>query len=426
MAILFTAAPLASAFTTDEGRKTMQSDGSYADTAAAVVAARTKAQDGWVLTVGEPGGSYTWPSQLVVDVRQDFTIQGASSANPTKINSTFAGWAGIYINAGTNKLFRMRNFSFAGWKASGRFIQIDGTGECFHLSNLQIDTAGTISVGWLWLSAAFTTGGEGPFGLIDHCTLNGYATVWIRQNRGSPDTDCANDHRLTWGTRKSVFIEDCTFNGSSSGSPSFLTDGTQAAKLVARHNTLNNAVVGWHGRDSGGTAGADYKHGFLAGEVYNNTYNVTRGMGVPLVMIRSGTALIWGNQLNVSGAGTVSTGAQLQTLCASGDYVNCLNASDGSPMRAPLQYPADYPDRQQAGLPQPVRAWSNGNPGAIRWGWVVGDSSFTAQNREYFVSNDDSAKPAGYTPFTYPHPLQSAGQTPRPSPPTNVRVQPGQ
>ena len=50
----FVAAPIASGFTTDAAKKALTSDGSYADTVAAVGAARSKGEDGWVLTVGEP------------------------------------------------------------------------------------------------------------------------------------------------------------------------------------------------------------------------------------------------------------------------------------------------------------------------------------------------------------------------------------
>ena len=418
----FGTAPTASAFTTDAAKKTMVSDGSFGDTAAAIAAAKGKNEDGWVLTVGEPGGTYTWPNQMVINLGRDFTIQGASSTVPTTIKSTFNGPIGIWVDAGVNKVFTMKNFHLTGWSSSGRLMEIVGTGECFRLTNLTV-TQSYESTNWLWIADPSEVGkGDGPFGLIDHCTFNGYPAPFIRQNRSSSDANWPNNHKITWGTRKAVFIEDCTYNGSPTGAPSAATDGNQAGKLVVRHCTLNNASVEWHGRDSGGVPNVDFRFGFLSGEVYNNTFNATRGMGAPLVMIRSGTALVWNNTVNVSGVGTVTVGAQLQTHNTSNWHLDDVT---GAP-RPPLVYPVDHPDGQQAGLPEPVRVWGNKNGHLIRFGWAIGDSAFTQQNREYIGSDDDSARPAGYVPFTYPHPLQNAGnsETQRPSPPANVRVTP--
>src|SRR3712207_833589 len=96
----FAATPAASAFTTDAANKKMVSDGSFGDTAAAIAAVKGKNEDGWVVTVGEPGGTYTWPNQMVINVGRDFTIQGASSTVPTTIKSTFNGPIGIWVDAG--------------------------------------------------------------------------------------------------------------------------------------------------------------------------------------------------------------------------------------------------------------------------------------------------------------------------------------
>jgi len=297
------------------------------------------------------------------------------------------------------------------WNVSGRWMQVEGTGEIFRILNCYIQRT-TGSEFWLWTSAQGTgvNEGDGPFGLIANNEIL-YCGMFIRQNLGSPDAEWSNAYALTWGTRRAVFLEYNKIVGY--GGPSAFTDGNQAGKLVIRRNNITNTAVAWHGRDSGATT-LRCKHSFLAGEIYANTFNYTTTMTTSLVQIRGGTALVYDNGLNVTGAGSISVGAQLRAYCAGGTWGNCFNAAGCTPMTGPL---TDPNDPQLPGFPTPVRVWSNANKNAFYYNtWCAADNALTGAGSHYIVSDDNSARPPGYVAFSDPHPLNPG---PTPTAPSN-------
>src|SRR4051794_35916569 len=95
LALIFCTVSASYGYNRDDASKTITSDGSLADTQAAVNYVRDRGQDGWVLTVGAAGGNYTWTAALTVDVSNHiFTLQGASAANRPSISSTYTGDCG--------------------------------------------------------------------------------------------------------------------------------------------------------------------------------------------------------------------------------------------------------------------------------------------------------------------------------------------
>ena len=397
-----TFAPSGSAFdcATQAAAKICTSDNTEGDIQAALNHIdRVIAEDDWTLVSGNPGETIALTRTLGISMSHSFTWKSATPGNRATITSSYTGGIGIYVQQRTpNKLITIQDFRMTDWDVSGRWIQVEGGGEIFRVLNCYIHrTRG--SEYWLWTSTQGTGvfDGEGPFGLVANNEIL-YCGMFIRQNLGSPDAEWSNDHALVWGTRRAVFVEYNTIVGY--GGASSFTDGNQAGKLVIRHNNVTNTLVAWHGRDSAATANR-CKHSFLAGEIYGNTFNYTTTMNAALVEIRGGTALVYENGVNVTGS--IAVGAQLQAYCAGGTWSNCYNASDCTPMSGPLRDPNDP---QLPGFPTAVRVWSNGNKEAFFYDtWGASDNSLTPSPSHYTVSDDDSAKPAGYTPFTDPHPL---------------------
>jgi hypothetical protein len=76
----------------------------------------------------------------------------------------------------------------------------------------------------------------------------------------------------------------------------------------------------------------------------------------------------------------------------------------------------------------PLYLWNNTANGSSVGMVVTNGANHVQANRDYF-NNGSTPKP-GYSPYTYPHPLQSGGTAPpptsAPAAPTNVRVISGQ
>lgn len=367
-----------------------------------------------MLTSGAPGDTIALGDKLlVIDVGRKFTWKSASPSNRATITSTCAGGQGIVLAGGANKVTTIQDFRFTGWASINSFFNITGSGVCFRFTNLYVNGSNSPSA-FAWVGGIFSTGGYGPFGLIDHCDLT-FGTFHIRQNADSPDRRWTNSHVPVWGTIDNVFVEDCIIHNST------INDGNFAGKVVIRHNQFIVAKAtsalcsGWHGRDSGATA-EDYMQSFLQGEIYENSFTVDNGVVNYLVMIRGGTALVHHNSLTKIGSAQVQAGAILQTHCAGSAFAleGCRSCVTGKLLTAPLN-DSNYKDCQQAGY-WPVRGWANAGKSSIDSGsWVNGDSSLTQLDRDFFVSDGESAAPPGYTPYTYPHPLNTGSVPASPS-----------
>lgn len=381
-------------YTADDGAKTCTSDGSLSDTQAAITYIKGKAQDDWVLTVDSAGGTHDWGSQLLVDVGRPFTMQGAASK--TTITSSNKVSFGIVVACYANKVTTLKNFRFTSWAGNPALIGWYGDGVVIHISNCYF-SQGSGAV--MYTGGGAGEGGAGPFGCIDNSEFVGHLGCFIRQNTNSPDANWPDNHPITWGTDQAIFFEDNVITGPSAKS---MTDGNQAGKIVFRYNTVINAGIGSHGRDSGGQAGVLWRHGFLSMEIYNNVFIASIALPAPLINIRSGTGLIWGNTL--TGSGGAGKGVELQVHCAQSNFASegCLDCSGNVRTHALIYNPGqpdnEYPDCQQPGKPVPVRVWSNGG-NSMTYGWASGLNNFSQPTLDYILSSDDSAKPSGYVPY---------------------------
>lgn len=379
-------------------------------------------------TVQIPAGDCTWTSRLVIT--QGIYLKGAGQNQTTiRDNITKDGSDGsrlIQATVNSPNNFRMSDIRFVGqatnpnnWNAG--HIWIEGTQTAFRLHNFTVESPQTT---FIWTSGA-------ALGLIDNCTLTGNRALLaasLPSWGGSSYGDGSWAEQIYWGSDKAVYVEDCTLTAGGSSNLQFAFDTYSGARLVIRHNTITRMFVAAHGTDTGQRMrGERYK------EVYNNTV-VYDSDTYPdyFVYFRSGTGVVFGNTItNPRGMNSVLK----MTNCRDPEVTGCGGPSfppwgacnGSSPYDGNFQTGGGYrcvdqpgagTSRHLNGLATPTTAWvQNILDPAYVWGntltgsttfGVVAGSSNVQNNRDYYIG---TARP-GYTPYTYPHPLRSAGGAP--------------
>lgn len=385
------------------------SDGSYADTAAAVAYVQSLSQDGWILTVGSSGGTYSWTNTLVINIPNVFTMRGADTNNRPTITVSCPSGPGFYINCVSNKTITVRDFIFNEWSAANCLIQVVGNGlDCFRLSDLTFNhNQGTGACVWVG-DTSYPTVGDGPYGLIDHCEINssggsGFG-IYIR------DTFHSWLRPMTMGTRQAVYVEDCSFHAVTcvTGSPAL--DGDNGARFVVRYCSMTNFGLGSHGAEVYPT------NSVLQWEIAHNTWTVTDGQGLAFgFFCRGGTGVMFSNTFAATGSGFYNTALSMTYYRALPNNGVC--AQDRF-------YPQDYLGTQQPGCGVLIGTNSDPHFPAMPWASVpiyfwgntvtapmyyaqAGPNAggFVQQNTNYFVN----VVSPGYTEYTYPHPLAVSG-----------------
>jgi hypothetical protein len=121
---------------------------------------------------------------------------------------------------------------------------------------------------------------------------------WKGSGDGRGDNSWSDD--VIWGSSDFLFIENNTMIYDP-GTGRACHDGTDGTRFVFRFNTTVRCHVVVHGTDSGGR-----RRGARAFEMYMNT--VDNNQNSAMAVIRSGSALIWGN----TGANLLSGGNAAQ------------------------------------------------------------------------------------------------------------------
>jgi hypothetical protein len=382
-----------------------KSDGS----AASVQGLHNAALNGDTITI--PPGNFTWTTPVTIS--KAITLTGANPANRPVVKSTYTGGFGITINRVPGRTTVVKDIKFTNWTSANALIGINGSGvNAFRLTNLDFDGGHRWSI---WVSSPGGSGGEGPYGLIDHCRWpNGGDVIYARDNpRYSPNSW----HRaMSWGTNKAIYIEDCTLSASSSPVSNAAFDGDNGCRIVFRHNTVNNWLTSIHGADSAGPINSG-----LQLEVMHNSFKVTAPLA-SLLTLRGGSAVFFDNTVTAGPNGGYNSVVELA-------YYRSLPGCGGLCQQDRF-YPQDYLGTQQPGMgvvpgarsqdphfpnepwvSVPVYYWGNHVNAPIWYSKVATNqgSAFIQLGRDYFMS----ARP-GYTEFTYPHPLQGGNPTPTP------------
>jgi hypothetical protein len=373
------------------GNNIYQSNGSSADTQAAINATRAGA------TVIIPNGSYTWSSPLTID----------KSIN---LNGETKGGVIITNNVGAKDLITVGATTPFGVRISDlNLIQGNGNGAGRHLvvyTPTLVHDCYFETNGQVWRSVQWATNG----GVIWNCRF--YSNQQDNSGIGLKATalDSSWTTNSTIGTADingtaNTYVEDCTFKDL------FLqaVDFDDNSRAVVRHCTFDNSAITSHGQD---TSPAGSRHW----EVSNNTFIFTASGGnYPLNLnyffyVRGGTGVIVNNVIPHIASQTWGVKSEISLT-----VFNIRRSSQFVPCQK--KYPAARQIGQgyKNGLPvtDPLYIWANsgaGNynsPGIIDYepdqcGNGQRCSEYLKPGRDYITG---LPKP-GYVEYPYPHPMR--------------------
>jgi hypothetical protein len=383
---------------------TLTSDGTLADTQAKINQAVATGEDGWTVIVGSPSGVYNWSGGLQIPSTVNLTVQGAGTFAPdTRPTINFTGSSAISMNARNGKVIRLTNFKFTDSGSPLATVQVNGTSSqpSWRIDHVRFENIAdrAIVVG----SPGSSSSGTGPYGLVDNCwfesTGGAFRGLYLYFNNNSGSWTTAH----SFGTDKTIVIEDCVFNRVGSVVPGLpaIDSAYGGVRWNLRHSTLTNWVAVLHGADSAPTSTLQF-------EFNHNTVRVNTDVDYALY-IRGGTGVATGNDIGITGNASTS------------GYNSAWKMVRDGPCGA------GYPCFQQVGRgvvngaegSVPVYLWGNTyNLGNAANGEIYSTVTDIRLNRDFFLS----AKP-GYTELAYPHPLRGTGGSP-PTAPTGFRISP--
>ena len=385
---------------------------------ASVQSAVNSAVDGDEVVI--PNGTVTWTGSVSVSGK-GIHLRAAS---PGGLTVTHGAGGGSLLDLSTDASHHVEvsGIKFLAGSATGRFIDIDGSGkvpllhDCtFEVPDFQLLNAVRIlrrgGVIWNCTFSSNKADGSGS-GCLQLLHTSGSSSWTTASTMGADDTT---------GT-SNTYIEDCTFNNIINQ----CIDVDNNIRAVIRRSTFNNSQITVHGADTSSDGG---RHT----EIYDNTFVFsTSGSGanypLPLnrfVYIRGGTGIITGNLIPNISSQTWGNKPEITVIMQN------AQRSDGP---YPCPQLSDYPVPHQIGqshngtsrVTDPLYMWGNtgtgmqgislSDYGTDQCGNGLSTGDFVKSGRDYIVG---TPKP-GYTRYTYPHPAR--GGSGRPTPPQNFRI----
>lgn len=251
-------------------------------------------------TVVVPGTcSVSWASAVTIGDTQGITIQASGSVTLTNFGFTMA-----YVGAPV----RITGFTFTSLGDGGGHARAIIQGGDLASSLFRID------------HNTFTNGGQSVFieiygygpSLVDHNTFTGGAASEEIHVRGSGNDSDATGWTInvTPGGSLQTYIEDNTFNTSSTSIYCSGIQSYEGARTVVRHNTFNYCQVDQHG-----TCGAINARWW---EIYSNTFHAMGQNQAAYMALRGGSGVVWGN--TAPDANTGAGSLELTEDCTSGTY----------------------------------------------------------------------------------------------------------
>jgi hypothetical protein len=249
-------------------------------------------------TITLPSGTFTWATG--VTIAKMITLQGQGTGtgggDQTVIIDNYAsGQPLMNISIASTGVFRMTGITVR-----------SGTGSTKDGGTIKINGPGNVRIDHCHLVATSTANykmilfGTAVFGVMDQCILDftGTNALYFSNGRQGVGDWMGN---LEWslptnfGSADYFFIEDNIINGNvNSGAYSTrIFDGSTAAKVVVRFNTVSQACLG----ETHATGHASDDRGLRSQEVYGNsvTSSLAHDPNFDLLDMGSGTTLVWGN-----------------------------------------------------------------------------------------------------------------------------------
>ena len=337
----------------------------------------------------------------------------ASGVSVNKTNLIIQGQGiGSTILSSSGDVFSVSDQSANGLRITGMtvtglnatvFFYAEGTGSTpkTGIQNLRIDhCAFSGTAGYVVQSNAVNI-----TGVADHNTYTGLYPFYIMG--GYPDMNYSVSWPFPTGTANAFFIEDNTFYPDGSGNAgTHQTIQNLGSSLVVRYNTFEFASAStglWEIID---THGACYQstHGTFLLEVYNNKFKIPSGLERS-IGAEGGQLIIYNNFFSSNSSWPIQINeiAGCEGGCASGQTCSSY------PCRDQVRYSYFWGNKKNCG--SDMTNCSGGSDAG-----VANDcSSYIQLGRDYYTSQQ-----SGYTPYTYPHPLQSGGGDTTPPTITNV------
>jgi VCBS repeat protein len=373
----------------------------------------TQAVDGDTITI--PNGTFSWTSTL--HLTKQITLIGNTTTDPvhgTAVQNTI-----VQDNISDRNTAIISIDANGGQRISGiAFIGLN-TGTMYN-GGIRLESGATpIRIDHCYFHGLHCFPNIGVFaknwGVIDHCVKDdsvagneGFVHFWPGSHTDMGDS--LFEVPAGWGGPNFLFLEDNYMNGG--------TDITAGGKMCVRHCIItNNNSLGSHGTARAFPNG----RGGRAYEVYNCQFRYTNNSS-SIDGPDGGSAVYHDNTVSPHTYGIAS-----QVYRAFQSYGAPFYLADGNnawdlndpqthrPLRI-LDQPGlgagAHINRNAPAWPnqanEPMYSWNNTNTDdGSRFGYTVSvNGGFTIlAGRDYF---NNTVMP-GYTPYTYPHPLVSAG-----------------
>jgi len=388
-----------------------------------VQAAINAAQDGDTVVI--PAGTYTWTTQVKVSTPKAITIRGAGIDQTIiidNVNKSGGREATVLmpISLALGKRFRLTGMTFRGMAQDTQVynkgtVTVAGNAQDFRLDHLKFDKPGTSAIRYY----------GALYGVVDHCVFdlsNGKQgnVIWHENWGGHEYGDGSFAEPLALGTEKAIYLEDNTFIGSGVAGAG-VVDSMGGGRFVFRHNSVTDDNLATHGTESTGRF-----RGVRSYEICDNVFTTSHFLFCG-IYLRGGTGVIFNNTFRGTGGqsgykiGILTANYRSDRAYMPWGMATGTNPWDGN------QDSSGYPCLDQVGWgtcdllsrdPNPPAAWphqsseplylwnNNWTPVPNNPGGVVSSQSLVIrENRDYF----NNTPKAGYTPYTYPHPLVTDG-----------------
>lgn len=316
--------PYTAGFTFNNQTRQAFTDGSYSGTENALNYVVSQAVNGWTIFIGTNGGVYDWGSQLSVATTNTITVAGSSTNNRPTIVFTNTTGLGIYLDVPSYVTLRDLIFNVGSVGPTAAIVGIDGSNNCFRVSNCEFLNAAIGSSGnpGTRFGIQVCTGHTaintlGPFGLIDNDQFyfpGGVVYNYINTRANGTLNNWGWSNNMTWGTTNSVVIESCRASQPSPIPINGFAEGDGGARITLRYCSITNVEQSTHGPESGSG------NGTVQVEQYMNQFVLNGPLQVDYWYVqRGGSAVIWSNtyvnQL-VGGASTLTTTMKFWNECA--------------------------------------------------------------------------------------------------------------